>query len=179
MNEENKVEYGTFDGIIVLKDDLIKSIKENKEKHDEIFTYASKAYEDSVEKYVFEYKDYFVKVGAEYNGFADCVGDQYVKWDKSSNFSFNPPRIEAKAPTQPLKPSNYSNEYETAIRRIEMSVYDKFKLTENEFQSYIMNNWSWKAKFLSDSTSLLWDKAYYTGSFVASGMTVSGRMQNF
>ena len=176
--EENKIDYGTFDGLIVLKDDLIKSIQENKKKHDEIYAYASKAYEDSVEKYVFDYKDYFAKIGAEYNSFSDCVSDQYVKWDKSSNFSFVSPRIEAKAPVAPQKPSNYSNDYETAIRRIQMSVYDKFKLTENEFQSYIMNNWSWKSKFVSESTALLWDKAYYTGAYL-DGLTLSGRVCNF
>ena len=47
------------------------------------------------------------------------------------------------------KPVNQTHEYNRAIRMMEMCVEAVVALTEEDFESYVMDRWAWKTGFLS------------------------------
>lgn len=46
-----------------------------------------------------------------------------------------------------IEPMNQTKDYDRAIRMIEMSVDDTVELSEDDFNSYVLDDWSWKERF--------------------------------
>jgi hypothetical protein len=44
-------------------------------------------------------------------------------------------------------PSQFLKEYDKALKMLELSTKDEIELTEDEFSSYIDDDWAWKATF--------------------------------
>jgi hypothetical protein len=165
-NQEEK--FGSLNGVVITKANLLETLKTNKEKHDSLYNEACEAYKEVMQGYSVQCSEYFVKLAEEYSKHAKVPTEAYDQWDKNSPFSF--PAFKSPAdlvyPTQISSPVSYSDQYVAAIRRIEMSVYDKFSLNEQEFQSFVLNNWSWKTSFLANTQSLYF---HNTGALVLSG----------
>jgi hypothetical protein len=51
------------------------------------------------------------------------------------------------------EPKDHTKEYESIIRAVEMSVDDEIELEWNQFECYVMDNWSWKHSFLISNAS--------------------------
>jgi len=51
------------------------------------------------------------------------------------------------------EPISYVQEYDTAIKMLQMSTEDVIELTQQEFQQYVEDQWSWKRNFVA-STSI-------------------------
>ncbi len=52
-----------------------------------------------------------------------------------------------------IYPENHSNDYERVIRMMQASVYDEVRLTEQEFDTYVLNNWEWKKNFIANNSA--------------------------
>ncbi|MEK6882860.1 MAG: hypothetical protein AABY22_24770 [Nanoarchaeota archaeon] len=63
-------------------------------------------------------------------------------------------------------PEDHTQDYDLAIRKVELSVWENIALQENEFNNYVMNNWSWKNTFLNVAqiyTNAITGAYYYSG----------------
>lgn len=184
MNEVKEEVFGRFSGIVISKESLLSSLETNKRKHDELYNLAIDNYKRAVEKYVENYTLFYKGAGHEYFDYAPTPSEYLEKWDNESEFTFPGLSLQAKPPAKPVKPSNYSDQYLSAIRRVELSIYDKFELTENEFQPYVLNNWSWKSTFTETVKGLAFygGENFYTTPIATgyyAGSCISGAITNF
>lgn len=101
------------------KGDLLKIVRENKETHVNEFN-------ESVEDYKAA-----VLVVAKNNLKAAKTGE--VEKFKFESF--------------PAKPVSHENEYNRAIRMLELSVDEEITLQEHEFQQLVLDEWTWKHQF--------------------------------
>ena len=51
----------------------------------------------------------------------------------------------------PQRPSNYSDNYNRAIRMLELSVEDTIDVEEHIFNQLVLDEWSWKQNFVAAS----------------------------
>lgn len=49
------------------------------------------------------------------------------------------------------EPQDMSKDYQRTIRMLQMSVKDEVQITEREFAQFVLDDWSWKAQFVSTS----------------------------
>jgi hypothetical protein len=103
----------------VKKTDLLDKLKQNRDGHEKIFQEAIEGYR----KRVIELLE---------------TNLSYAKAGKSVNlYDF-----------QLQRPVNQTKEYNRAIAMLEMSVDEDIILNQNEFASYVMDDWGWKGNFL-------------------------------
>ncbi len=185
MNEEEK--FGSMAGVVISKTNLLNTLEDNKKKHDALYDIANQNYIAVVKDYAQKCSEYYAAVSKEYEQFSFVPTKAYEEWDKEHAFQIPPFRIESSIPPAIAKPVSYTEQYETAIRRIQLSNYNTFSLSEQEFQSFVMNNWTWKGNFLSSVNQLSMYNC--TGSYVGycsgiqggyyNGMTLSGALKSF
>lgn len=51
------------------------------------------------------------------------------------------------------KPVSYQNSYDTALRMLDLALEAEFVLTERQFRQYVMDEWDWKDRFVSNTMS--------------------------
>ena len=51
------------------------------------------------------------------------------------------------------KPENHSDDYEVAIRMLEMETRTEIELTDDEFAKFVLNKWRWITSFYSSFSS--------------------------
>ena len=112
----------------IKKEELLATIKANRTKHKEIVDEAF----------------------AKYREMAIAELDSMIKEAKAGK------RIRRSVDL--VEPVDQTKEYNSAIRKLEMSVEDVIELDEYEFESLIMDNWRWKNQW-SASNSLYSAKA--------------------
>lgn len=49
------------------------------------------------------------------------------------------------------KPSDYSKQYDLAIEMLEWSIDDTVTLTQEQFQQFVLDEWSWKMGFKANN----------------------------
>lgn len=153
----NTLETSTFQNIKVSGAELLKALRENKQKHDEIFASALEGYYKAVQDEIETKKTTLASVAVELSNFE--FSQQQT--DKK------PVRFTTKLPIYDIFnirtafPENHEDDYARAIRMVELSAIEYFSLTESEFNRYVMNNWEWKEKFLLSSSQ------YVTGQAVS------------
>ncbi len=111
--------------ITLNKNDLLPIVKENKEKHDNIYNAAVSGY--------------WVKAEEILNTKLADVKEK-KKVDNVLGITF---------------PVNYSDDYNRVIRMLELSADEKIDLSSNEFDSYVRNQWHWKNSFLSTNSTYM------------------------
>lgn len=52
-------------------------------------------------------------------------------------------------------PEDHTSDYDRVIKMVEMSLSDEIELTAADFSQYVMDDWSWKESFASNTTSYL------------------------
>jgi hypothetical protein len=143
----------TMSQVVVEKTKLLSVLKENKQKHDEIYNLSVSGYWDTVKERLDEKKVEFskaIKVAAK--SFEKALEEAYEKANEKDNV---PSYLAVTWPYQPhlnlTYPVSHGDEYNRAIRLVELSVYDKVELSLGEFDKYVMNNWEWKGAFLASN----------------------------
>lgn len=58
----------------------------------------------------------------------------------------------AQAKHWPSAPVSYANEYDRAIRMLELSVEDTIELEEDIFNQLVLDEWNWKHSFVASAT---------------------------
>lgn len=114
-----------MDAVKVNRQELLKIVRENKEKH-------IKEFDESVE----DYKKAVIKI-AESNLKLAQTGDL----DKIAKFQM-----------QPGKPTSYESSYTRAIRMLELSVEDEIKVEEDVFNQLVLDEWNWKNNFTASAS---------------------------
>ena len=105
--------------ITINKNSLLPIVQENKNKHDAILSAAISGY--------------WVKVEEVLNEKLEKVKRQ-EKIDSYLNLAY---------------PTDYSEEYNSVIRMLELSADENITLTAKEFDSLVRNQWSWRNSFLT------------------------------
>lgn len=71
-------------------------------------------------------------------------------FSKTLNKIANESGFQPDLPKFPL-PEDRTNEYQTAIKMVEMSVSDTIVITASQFDRLVMDNWDWKKELLQTS----------------------------
>ncbi len=104
--------------VILTKAQLLPIVRENLEKHNNIFNASVSGYWQKAEEIL---TDKLAKV---------------KKQEQVDNYL---------GVTYPV---SYVDHYNKVIRMLELSVEDNIKLSSSEFDAYVRNEWTWKANFL-------------------------------
>ncbi len=108
-----------MNNVIVNKDELLETLKKNRETHRMIFEDAQKGYrEEAIRLLDIALND--AKIGKKITTF-----------------------IQLESPVDQTK------DYDRIIRMLEMSVDEQIDLTEHDFAQYVLDDWSWKQDFLT------------------------------
>lgn len=51
------------------------------------------------------------------------------------------------------EPQDHTKDYDRVILMVKMSVNDEIELTHQEFQQYVMDDWSWKREFVATASN--------------------------
>lgn len=105
------------------KEELVQTLKENREEHREIFLDALEGYKKQVIR-AFEEKIEKVKEGEKV--------DLY---------------------TRLVQPVDKTHEYDVAIKMFEMTCDPEIELSMTQFRCFVMDDWEWKAQFEEANSS--------------------------
>lgn len=109
--------------VTITKDNLFKSLRENREKHHAIFLEALEGYQ----KRVIEMLEEQLRYARERKRFVPSVSIR--------------------------QPVDHTDDYDRMVAMLELSEDEEFELDENEFNSYVRDDWGWKQDFLVTNTA--------------------------
>lgn len=184
-------EIASMSNVVIEKSKLLEILKENKSKHNTIFEIAKEGFWDEVKnKLELKRKEFAAFLAEVQSDFDHAVTkiekkleikDEKVDSNLNIRFNFN-------GHLGLAYPENYSKDYDRAIRLVELSVYDKVSLNSTEFEQYVLNNWTWKEKFLASNSGYVGNvrnrsaldksaliKSYETGGFINGGEFVMNK----
>ena len=173
-NTENT--FGSMDQVVVRRDDLLKILRENLEKHDTIFDASVSGYWVEVDKKLQEKKTEFEEKVKDVNEhFAFCYDKTKLRAGQkkqtnsfenlNANLNFNNSFGLA-------YPQNHADDYSKVIRMAELSVHNEFKLSSTEFDCYVLNRWAWKDMFKTTALSYIGNLGTGCYTIACSGMAV-------
>lgn len=109
--------------VTVAKADLLTILKENKTKHRSIFLEAQRRYRER------------------------CIEElDKTLADARAGRNF---QLQFRLPV----PEDHTKEYNQVIKMVEMSQDDNLELTNQEFATFVMDDWSWKAAWAANTAS--------------------------
>jgi hypothetical protein len=106
---------------LVLKETLLSTIRENREKHREQFLAAQKVYRARVIEELDKRLD-------------DARNGRAIK------LVFALP-----------EPQDYTSHYDTAIKMLEWEIAEEVEINEEDFQRYVENKWEWARQFAANT----------------------------
>lgn len=108
-----------MDQVRVHKDELTEIVKENREKHRELFEQAVEGYRKRAEEILVEHIER-IQAG----------------------------KVEQVRVSLPA-PEDHTEDYDRVLRMLDMSIDDEISLEAHDFQRYVMDDWSWKREWLA------------------------------
>lgn len=176
MNEQN---IGNVKTVVVNRDKLLDIIKENKAKHDALFDAALSGYwiaaHTRIEKKREEFNTHAQDTASYFYKITDVLLDKVSKKEKVNDCSYiNVPNPNFNYCIDLKYPESHAYEYEKAIRSISLNVYDKIELNEQEFNQYVMNDWSWKNSFISSNSNYIYSGMSCITGYYANAIQTSG-----
>jgi hypothetical protein len=109
--------------ISVVKDDLLRTLRDNRDEHQEIFEKAQVVYRQRMIEEL----------------------DRALQEAKEG-------RKIRRAFTLPV-PEDHTGDFDTAIQMLEWETDDRVELTQREFRRYVQNQWEWEASFVANTQS--------------------------
>ena len=114
-----------MDYVKVNKDDLIKILKENRDKH------------------IYMYKD----------AFAGYRTKLIAKLKKAMKLAIEYKEYITVISMPAPKPINHESDYNLAIGMLNMHVEENIKISNDQYRNFILDDWSWKGTFTSSTSS--------------------------
>jgi hypothetical protein len=159
--------------VVMKKEELLKVLEDNKAKHDTLYEVAVAGYWDTAKERLEKKKRELSEAITYLKDDAKIsFGRLEKKLDSKEQLPYS---IEVKAlrwntNLELLYPDNHTKDYERAIRMMRSSIYDEVRLSEQEFDSYVLNNWQWKDKFLTANSFYITNaiSKSLTGTYIAS-----------
>jgi len=150
--------------IKVEREEILKIVKDNKEKHDNILTNAIDGYwldaetklkkyeKDSISDVEKNHKVQLKNMRKSLRNFKKTIKEQVKKEllmvsEKNKDGAF----VYMKS----KYPEDHSDDYIGTIRRLELSVDKEIELDNTEFDKYIRNKWEWRDSFISSNTGYI------------------------
>lgn len=170
--------------IKVSREEVLKIVQENKQKHDDVLKTA-------IEGYWLDAETHLKKNEKES---ADRINknhkDQLKKLRKDRKEALKLLKTRTKEDLEKVKsrnreksfwywsgkyPEDHGDDYLGTIRRLELCVEKELELNSNEFDSYIRNKWEWRGQFLSTNTSYVnsYRNVAVSGSWASSSLSAS------
>jgi hypothetical protein len=176
MAEQVK-DFASMSEVVMKKDELIKALIENKAKHDALFEASVIGYWETAKAQLKEKQKELTVALSEFKEDAETQINR--TFNKAENKQPLPNRLEIKgfAWSSSLSlayPENHTKDYERAIRMMHASIYDEVKLSEHEFDQFVLNNWEWKARFVTSNANYLSNATIYFSGCSAGLNGVSG-----
>lgn len=107
----------------VKKEELLKALQENREKHRDIFKEAQVNYRERlIEELDRRLED--------------------VQRGRKVDLYFNFP-----------EPEDHTKDYDRAIRMLEMSVEDELEISQHDFTRYVCDDWEWRRAWVQNTVS--------------------------
>lgn len=110
-----------IDTVRVNKDDLLARIKKNRDEHRQIFEEALEGWKKAVIK---------------------ALEEAYQDALQGKEFRLHVGLV---------RPEDHTDQYDTVIELLGMSLDDELELTQNDFACYALDKWAWQAQFLTTS----------------------------
>jgi hypothetical protein len=151
--------------IKVSKSELLTIVRDNKKKHDEIYEAAEQGYWVDAEEFLKKYqKEQLTVMKKNYQKTVKDLKKQVTKelrmveQKKKDGFFYM---------RKPF-PENHSDDYQGAIRRLELSVEPEVELENSEFDCYVRNKWQWRTSFLATNSSYAMTGSCFPASYAVS-----------
>jgi len=156
MNNTNEKPMANMSEVVMKKDELLKHLVENKAKHDVILAAAIAGYWDMAKTKVEYRKAKFYERVDEYKQEVDreiakVLAKIEAKEELPQSISIKQFVVDTNLGL--VYPEDHSKDYDRAIRAMQSSIYDTVKLSIDEYDAYVLNNWEWKKNFLAVNTS--------------------------
>lgn len=144
----------------VAREEVLKIVRENKEKHDGILQTAIEGYWLDAEAYLKKYeKEEIEKANKNHKAQLKNLRKQRKDFIKSvkKRVAEDLARVEKRDREKGFNcwnkpyPEDHGDDYLGTIRRLELCVEPKVELDTNEFDAYIRNKWAWKDQFLANN----------------------------
>jgi hypothetical protein len=183
MDNNNQRDYSvtSFSNVVVRKDELLKTLEVNREKHNSIYNAAVSGYWVEAQKVLDKKREEFAEQVAETNrklteyqgrlanefayqasGIQGNINEQNK--DKIGGFSLTQSfsyAVQFNGYWPLSYPENHLEDYDRVIDMLKYSVADKVELSSKDFDAYVRNNWSWRNSFLSTNA------VYTTGCLIS------------
>lgn len=111
-----------MDKVTVNKNELLATLRENRDKHVETYERAAAGYRERAIRLLNERLE-------------------LAKSEKNFDLHFNL-----------QEPTDHTDEYNQAIKMLEMSVEDHVVITDYEFRQFVMDKWNWKDTFVTTTS---------------------------
>lgn len=113
----------------VKRDELLKTIRENREQHCQDYLEAMEGYREAFAEALREA--------------ASIIAVRQARLEEEG--SVNPKAIAFEL----TRPESHEKDYDQVICMLEMSVDDELEISSDEFACYVMDDWDWKVRFES------------------------------
>ena len=166
--------------IKVSREEILKIVQDNKQKHDDVLKTA-------IEGYWVDAETQLKRIEKEQTDQININHKEQLKrLRKSRKESLKQLKLRTKEDLVRIKerdrnkgfhywggkfPEDHGDDYIGTIRRLELCVEPHLDLDFNEFDSYIRNKWSWRESFLSSNTGYV--NSYRSYSISGSSMSAS------
>ena len=129
----------TMNSVRIDVEDLKEKVKKNRQQHLEDYEKAVEAYKlivvNELHKSIIAENEYFEKLKKDHKWKVESLHNKIKAFEEDWTTK----------PTNAInEPVNYLTEYDTAISMLDLSLDKVAVLNRTEFQSYVMDNWSWK-----------------------------------
>lgn len=126
--------------ICVKKDELLKIIMNNKEKHIKEYNEAMRGYRigvvEALENLIDDAAEFELIINRSLKD-AQSGGELKTDWKLDTFNQFN----------DLSQPESHEKDYTIAIGMIELDISDEVELTKNEYQQFVENEWVWSDTF--------------------------------
>ena len=143
----------SFDVVVIQKETLLTELKKNRDNHQAIYDAAVQGYWQKASEVVAEkdvsFQEALGVIGKDFieqKGLIEkAIQDRTV--NKIPDYMAVSLRFDSRWPL--AYPVNHLEDYDHVISMMEFSVADKVKLSAQDFNAYVRNNWKWKDQFTS------------------------------
>lgn len=155
LRSSNEVPTASMNEVVMRKEELLNVLIENKAKHDAIYDAAVAGYWETAQEKLQEKRR---QLSLALEEFGQDVETQFKRLENKVEkkeilpYSIQVRGLQWATNLDLIFPENHTKDYERAIRMMQASIYNEVRLSEQEFDSYVLNNWEWKEKFLASNS---------------------------
>jgi hypothetical protein len=126
-----------LDQVKMSKEVLLGAVKENKERHVAL-------YNEAVTDYKTKSLELLAVKQKEFKATADALKKKVENSDKPVLLTLPHSLLNV---SEVKFPTSHEKDYDKIIRMLELSVDEQITLSDQDFEQYVLDQWSWKGEF--------------------------------